>query len=251
MFAVLGTLGNAVAPALLATEQAEFPDAGVSKVVLVCAALGLYRLLQAPHADDLLPFMLPAAIGALLRSADAAWLGLSISMLLLLSANRTTGRARDGAAILLAVGLHAPIVSVAGLLIGGELLALDTKLAAELLSMTGTPVSASAASLSVAGGMDLLLVWRCGVLSNLSVALMMWYTATRFVLGRLPARALPTAVLVATFMVAVNALRISGMALDAEMYEWLHDGSGAALLRMAALACVAGIIAFDLRRLSA
>ncbi|MEO9575637.1 MAG: hypothetical protein ABJ263_10795 [Tateyamaria sp.] len=249
---VFGALANATAPALLVAEQVGgLPDVGVSKVVLCCVALGLFRLLQAPRAEDLLPFMLPAAIGALLRSADAAWLGLSISMLLLLTANRTTGRARDGATVLLAVGLHAPIVSAAGLLIGGDLLALDTKLAAAFLSLSGTPVSASAASLSVPGGMDLLLVWRCGVLGNLSVALMMWYTATRFVLGCVPARALPTAVLVATVMVAVNALRIAGMAFDAQTYEWLHDGRGASLVRMAALACVAGIIAFDLRRLSA
>lgn len=249
---VLGALVNAAAPAVLSTEQTGgLPDVGVSKVVLCCAALGLYRLLQAPRLGELLPFMLPTAIGALLRSADAAWLGLSISMFLLLSAKRTTGRARDGAAILLAVGLHAPIVSVAGLLIGGDLLALDTKLAAALLSLSGTPVSASAASLSVAGGMDLLLVWRCGVLGNLSVALMMWYTATRFVLGGLPVRTLSAAVLVAAVMIAVNALRIAGMALDAETYEWLHDGRGASLVRLAALGFVGGIIAFDLRRLSA
>lgn len=248
---VFGVLANAAAPALLVVEQdSGLPDVGVSKIVLCCAALGLFRLLQAPHAEDLLLFMVPAAVGALLRSGDAAWLGLSISMILILTANRTTGHPRDGAAILLAVGLHAPIVSVAGLLLGGDLLALDTKLAAGLLSLSGTPVSASAASLSVAGGMDLVMVWRCGVLGNLSVALMMWYTATRFVLGCVPARALPTAALVASVMVAVNALRIAGMAFDAALYDWLHEGSGASLLRLAALACIAGLIALNLRRLS-
>ncbi len=216
---VIGALANAAAPHLLLAERdGGIPDVGAGKIVPCCAALGLVRLLQAARPADLVPAMVPAAVGALLRSPDAARLGLSASMLLVLL-RTSERRPRDGAAILLAAGLHGPLVSVAGLLLGGDLLALDARLAAAILSLSGTPVFASAASLSVAGGMDLLLVWRCGVLGNLSVALMMWYAATRFVLGRVPLRALPAAVLVAMVMIPVNALRIAGMALDVELYE--------------------------------
>lgn len=70
-------------------------------------------------------------------------------------------------------------------------------------------------------------------------------------LARILITAIVLGALVATSVVAVNALQIAGMAFDVQTYEWLHDGRGASLVRNAALACVAGIIAFDLRRLSA
>ena len=70
-------------------------------------------------------------------------------------------------------------------------------------------------------------------------------------LARILITAIVLGALVATSVVAVNALQIAGMAFDVQTYGWLHDGRGASLVRNAALACVAGIIAFDLRRLSA
>ena len=243
---IAGAVANAVTPAVMVADGEGLPDFGVSKIVLACAGLGLWRLVQGIASPRLLPALLPAALGSLLRSPDAAWLGLALSMALLLWMAEDR-RLRDGASILLAVGLHAPIVSVAGLVAGGDLLEIDTWLAALILSLSGTPVTASATSLSVEGGMDVIMVWRCGVLGNLSVALMMWYSATRFVLGRIPPGTLIVAALVALVMVAVNALRIAGMALDPELFVWLHDGTGATLVRLFALGTIALLTALSLK----
>lgn len=250
--AVVGVVANAAAPRLiLGYHAAEFDfDVGVSKVVLLCAGLGLFRILQTSRPIELLPAMVPAVLGAVMRSADAAWMGLAVSMIIMLLACDLSSRSRDGAAILLAVGLHGPVVSLFGLLVGGDLLAMDAKLAAAILSLWGTPVHASASSLSVDGGMDLLLVWRCGVLGNLSISLLMWYSATRFVMGGIPAKSLWAALLVVVVMVSVNALRIAGMALDADLYDYLHDGEGARLIRLFTILGIALITAFSLRRIS-
>lgn len=250
-FALVGVIANALLPKMLETGQHQFglPQVGVSKLVLFCAALGLIRLLQTPRPVDLIPVLVPAGLGAVLRSPDAAWLGLAISMAISLTCCDLPSRARDGAAILFAVGLHAPLVSNFGFFVGSHLLVLDAQMAAALLSLSGTPVSSSAASLSVEEGMDLILVWRCGVLGNLSIVLLTWYATTRYVLGRVPLKALKAGVLVAAIVIASNVLRISGMALSAEAYAYLHTGQGATLLRLATLSCIALIIALNLRSL--
>ncbi len=249
---LVGTIANAAMPNVLQASHdvGGLPDIGVSKLVLICAMLGMFRLLQTSNPADLLPSLLPAAIGAVTRSADAAWLGLAISMYILLKRDDLCSKARDGALILLAVGLHGPVVSMFGLFFGADILTFDAKIAAAVLSLTGTPVSASATSLSVKDGMDLVLVWRCGVLNNLSIALLLWYSATQFVLGRIPLQALTAAVLVIAVMVLANSLRIAAMALNSVYFEYLHDGQGATLLRIATMVCIAFIISKNLRRLA-
>ncbi len=250
--AAAGAMANAVAAALSrAADTTGTPDVGVSKIVLLCAALGLIRVLgdlRAPLTLPALLALLPALAGGLGRGPDIAWTGLAVTAALLLLLPQVRGALRDGVWILLLVALHGPAVGLAGALLGGPLLTADAALAALVLSLIGAGGAATGNAITAVDGHTLLLVWKCGVLSNLSLALLIWHSGTRFLLGRLPRSALPYAVLVVAIMVLVNALRLAAMAMDPALFDLLHGGSGEQALRLGTMALVAAITALGVRR---
>ena len=248
---IAAVIANGVAPSLVAGLAEAELDFGVSKVLLLCAVLGVMRLIWSDPLPDgtHLPFIfLPAALGCCVLSSEAAWLGLAISMVLILGISAFGPRSRDGALILLAVSLHVPIVAMAGTLFGGHLLGLDAALAAVLLGLSGAEVHAQQSSLYVPGGVALLVVWKCGVLSNLSVSLIFWYSVTRFCLGRIPARSLIYAAAIVGVVVASNAARLAAMTVSQQMYDILHSGEGASVLRLGTLLTVAALVFLNIRR---
>ncbi len=246
-FAVGAMLNGFATPAVQGGPVALGLDLGMSKLVLACIGMGLFRLWQSetmlPY-DQLLRAALPVLVASLMRSSDAAWLGLSMTMGLIAWQAPVGSALRNGALILVAVGLHRPLVAIVGSYMGGELLALDARVAALILSLFLSQVFSEEASLYVPGGVELVLVWRCGVLSNLSIALLLWYSATRFFLGGMSRPMLLCAALVTVGMFTSNVLRIAVMTTDQALYELLHDGAGATALRLCTLggvACVIGI----------
>lgn len=254
----VGVLLNAAAPSLLAQMRAggpdglSMPDIGVSKVVLACALIGLASVMTGERtritpAETIAAA--PALLGVLAPSGEAAWAGLALSALLLLLTSRRLGPAtRNGLWIILAAAASPPMVATMGDLAGGAMLEIDRRIAAALLAALGAELTQGGAVMAAADGAKLLLVWKCGVLGNLSVALLLWFAVIRSVAGRMPVRRVPDAALVALLVIAINSGRLALMALDQSMFDYLHEGAGAALVRFLILSAALGVAIIGAKR---
>jgi len=256
-FIVIGGAANAIAPSFtrqfqeLGPTSLLQPDFGVSKLVLACVILGVLRVFCAggrPMATVDVLALLAGALGALSPNGTVAWAGIAVSATLLISLGRVQGSARNGVWIILLASLHRPLVITVGDLFGGEILQIDREIAAFILSLFGaTPIQAGS-TLTAPDGVPLLLVWECGVLSNLSLALLVWFTAVRLTVGEMRGNWLFQPVVIVLAVIVLNGVRLGAMSYHRYFFEILHQGAGATALRIAMLCVALGVAWIGMRR---
>ena len=219
-----------------------------NKVLWFCLAVAIWHMqrklspvLQAQH--------LVAAIPTLLLAATAGgiwpWIGLSSSLLMLMIMTPGYGgAARTGVLIALMAGMHEIAIDILSDLGGDTLLGIDAQIAGSLAQWFLPNLVVQGNALQHLDGHMLVLVWGCSSLSNLGDTLLLfWALVSLYACDDESKRPrgwiiLCTAAL-ACFIVALNALRLALMAGDAEIYTYLHDGTGAAWFRLAALGVTA------------
>lgn len=226
-------------------------DLSGSKVHLLCLLMGIFRFWQGAQKLDLgyvFVLMLPALLTTMMRSNYAAWLGLSCSMYLIATRHKMPNSMRSGALILGACGLQVVISPFVGGLYGGELLANEAQIAAWILSLFSPAITIDHTTLYIPGGYPIVLVWGCSFFANLSVILLLWYSATLFFLGRMGTSMLICGALVSFITFASNSARIAAMVYDPRLYNALHQGVGEIILRLAVLGLVSSVIALFVLR---
>jgi hypothetical protein len=242
--AVIATLagllhGESFRPGALVTVLAAFEG---HKVLWVCLIIAIWQLLRAP-AQSLCFRDLVAGGPALLLAATASgiwpWLGLSLSMALLMRGAPERG-SRHGYLIALAIGLHEVTVRILGQFMGDALLSIDAWIASELSSWFLPAIQATSGALRQTPEHVVVLVWGCSSLSHLGEGVLLcWALATaRRDSGPLSAGAGTlwlSLALVGMVIIGLNALRLGLMATGPAAYEFLHDGDGATLFRMGTL----------------
>ncbi len=206
-----------------------------SKLIPLCLALGLIALLRSGYRPlrwcDL-AIALPALMMLASSSEVAAWAGLAFTTLLWVRTGGKSDAARPGLWIIAAVALRDPLMLLAGDLFGAEIIALDARLVAGLLTLMGEEPAASGAVLQTAEGHPLLLLWNCSLFGNLSLALLLWLSLSLLAAQRLSLNLWVYGALALAAVVAVNTGRLAAMAWSLSGYDWLHQGDGAAFLRL-------------------
>jgi hypothetical protein len=235
-------------PGVVDTTAALVRGVADNKLLWVCLGIAVWHLLR-QHSPTVGGGHLLAAIPALLLSAVAGgiwpWIGLSLSLLLLLSTTPGLGGgARTGVLLALIAALHAIAIDLLGELSGDAVLGIEARIARLLASCFLPDLEVEGNALQMPGGHMVVLVWGCSSLSNLGDALLLFFalvslrpaaSSTHFLRGRF----VGCVVLLACIAITLNMLRLTLMARDPGAYAYLHGSEGAAWFRLATLGITA------------
>lgn len=220
-----------------------------NKVLWVCLGISAWHLTRnaSPAVGGA---HLAAAFPALFLVATAGgiwpWVGLSLSLCLLLLTDFAQGAARTGVLIALMAALHIIAIDILGELGGDAVLSAEASVAGFMAGLVWPDVEVHGTALQLSGGHMLVLVWGCSSLSNLGDAMLLfWALASVSVSGPIPhhltRRFVGCAILMACVAIALNTLRLALMACGPDLYTYLHSGPGAALFRLIILGMTAAI----------
>lgn len=243
IFAILclGAAVNATAPSLLDQVRAQQyqwfanPDLGVSKIVVICILIGIWKStfgLNVAARPLHAVLLLPAVLGTIGISGNAAWTGLAISAAAFLVASPWPNDSRGGLWIILLGALHAPGTSLLGQVIGGSLLALDQLVTVSVLSLFDTVEPLRGNVILKTGGEAIVLVWECGVFKNITLVVLLWLTMLQLLIGPSNRVPLADAMLLVAFCIALNTVRLLLMAVDTDWFDFMHQGPGAYTFRL-------------------
>lgn len=244
--------GTIVFAALLSTSLPgrDFLSAGFHavvdfKVMWLCTLIAVWRISSAStrrlRSGDVIWGSVPAALAAV-TAGLWPWLFLSVFAAVFL-ARTDQHRVHQALYLLLALAVHETVVTLCGEIFADILLSLDA-LIAQLLTQWFVPeVLVSGATLQVAGGHSVVLVWGCSSLSYVGDMMLLCWALALFLAGEGSlGRGLWTwLVLVAGITVALNSMRLVFMATDAQIYHLLHEGAGAMAFRITLLAGAVGV----------
>ena len=191
----------------------------------------------------------------LVPSAFASWVTLSLFAAYCgFHAFRSASIGRNASLIMLAIALRVPVSDVCLKLSADALLQFDTIATLSLLSFMGVEAVRQGNIVIGAAGHELLIMTGCASFTNISLALLLWFTIVRTQIKHWHTK-LTVYILPLTAMVmGINIARLSMMALSQEDYFFYHDGLGAdivnALILIAALGTAMICITFEKRRLA-
>ena len=219
-----------------------------NKVLWICLAVAIWHLQRKP-SPALQAQHLAAGIPALVLAATSGgiwpWIGLSISLLLLVVlAPGYRGAARTGLLIALIAAIHEITIDIISDLGGDTLLGIDAQIAGSLAQWVLPNIVVEGNALQHLDGHMLVLVWGCSSLSNLGDTLLLfWALVSLHASGEESKQSrgwiILCSVALTCLIVAFNALRLALMAGNAELYAFLHDGDGAAWFRLTTLGVTA------------
>ncbi|MEP6389957.1 MAG: hypothetical protein ABJ056_08525 [Halioglobus sp.] len=219
-----------------------------NKVLWICLAVAVWHLqrkpspaLQAQH----LAAGIPALVLAAISGGIWPWIGLSVSLLLLLVfAPGYRGAARTGLLIALIAAIHEITIDSLSDLGGDTLLGIDAQIAGSLAQWVLPNLVVEGTALQHLDGHMLVLVWGCSSLSNLGDTLLLFLAlvslhASGEVSRQSKGWIILCSLALTCLIVGLNALRLALMASNAELYAYLHDGDGAAWYRISILGVTA------------
>jgi len=176
---------------------------------------------------------------AMLPVAAASKISLELCAVYLLLTSSAGDASRRVGIILL--GLTGPLVWGRVLLeaFAAPLLSLDAYLVGTVI---GTPVHGNIVNFANSSH-SFLIGTPCSSLHNVSMALVLWTTAAALFRVRFDRRYVGCGLAMATFMFALNIMRLSLIGLFPQSFTFLHDGAGSDLFSWAAL-LGAGLLVF-------
>lgn len=218
-----------------------------NKVLWVCLGIAVWHLLR-NHSLALRGGHLAAAVPALLLAGSSGgiwpWVGLTVSLSLLMAVSPAWGAARVGILIAMVAALHNIAVDVIGELSGDILLGIEAGIAGFLAAWVLPGLEVEGNALQMPGGHMVVLVWGCSSLSNLGDALLLfWALVSVRMSGPTPrvfiGRFVGCVLLLTCLTIALNALRLTLMAGDPSTFAYLHGSEGGAWFRLVTLGATA------------
>jgi len=196
----------------------------------------------ASHADYAVAFV--AMLLLCIPSASISWMVVALFAAYCGFYGYKRGSAgRNACLIILAVALRVPVSDICLKLSADALLQFDALATLSLLKALGIAMVRQGNILVGESGHQLLIMTGCASFTNISLALLLWFTVVRTRILRwhvgLTLYALP---LMAVVM-GVNIVRLSLMALSKDNYFFYHDGLGADIINALILLIALGIAA--------
>lgn len=233
-FILAGVANAVVKPASLAIGetglfQAVFSGFGISAIVWMALAIGIWRLwqdgAQPCRPREVWPLMI-ASLGFLVPLASISWIVLGAACFLAAVFSASTG-ASKGLAITGLAAVRDPVSKLLLDVFAEPLLTLDAYASSILLNALGKPVEREGNIMSATADHALLIMSGCSSFTNLSLALLAW--ASILVGFSTPTwRLLLTGgAILGTAVVFLNTIRLSLMALSVDSYRIVHDAWGA------------------------
>ncbi len=207
-------------------------------ILWMCLGIATYHLVGDKRSVGYLDiaFAAPALIGATALSPMMVWLGLAITLccFVLRGADR---QFRIGVMISLAVALHEPAIDLIAYTVGDHLLNID-----QMVMTAISPLIFHAAeffgAITLQEKPQLVLVWGCSSVNNVSLALLLWSATTYTIVPRVPLRIWGFGLFLGGLVVAINIARLAMMGIDLEHYRSIHDEPTGSVFRLAVLASI-------------
>ena len=207
-------------------------------ILWVCLGIGAYHLAhdrRSVRVQDL-AIAVPALVCATALSPMMVWIGLAATLccFLLHAPNR---RFRVGLLLSLAVALREPGIGLIGYTVGDHLLNADQAVMAAV-----SPLVFYAADFFGATAFhdktQIVLVWGCTSVNNVSLALLLWSATTYTIVPRAPLRIWGFGLLLGGIVVTINVVRLALMSIDLEHYRSIHDDPASSIFRLAVLVSI-------------
>lgn len=234
-------------PGVVDTTAALVRGFSQNKVMWVCLGIAVWHLMRHP-SPGVSAGHLAVAVPALFLSSMAGgiwpYIGLSVSLTLLISMNPDLGGARTGVLIALVAALHAIAIDLLGDISGDAVLGIEATIAGSVASGFLPELQVEGSALQMPGGHMVVLVWGCSSLTNLGDALLLFCalvslntdaSSSQFLRGRF----IGCLVLLSCIAITLNMIRLISMAGDPSAYAYLHGSEGAAWFRLATLGITA------------
>ena len=207
-------------------------------ILWVCLGIGAYHLAhdrRLVRFQDL-AFAIPALVCATSLSPMMVWIGLAATLccFLLHSPSR---RFRVGLMLSLAVALREPVIAVIGYAVGDYLLNADQAVMAAIRPPFFYAADFFGAT-TFQHKTQIVLVWGCSSVNNVSLALLLWSATTYTIVPRAPLRIWGFGLLLGGIVVAINVVRLAMMSIDLEHYRSIHDDPAGGIFRLAVLASI-------------
>jgi len=173
---------------------------------------------------DLVVLLLAAAL-LLIPSAKFSWVILFFLGLWLYHRAKVMPQ-RYALLILMALSANELLSFVLLKFVTIPVLTVDAMLTAGLLQLVTGVGGYEGNLVSSAAEHQLLLLRGCSSLSNLSLALLVWFSVARFRLLPLSMHDIRMAALITLAIVGINIVRLMWMAADVNMHSWWHSNEG-------------------------
>lgn len=165
---------------------------------------------------------------------------------------RTGSIGRNGALIMLAIALRVPVSDICLKLSADALLQFDAMATLSLLQLMGLNAVRQGNIVIGSGGHELLIMTGCASFTNISLALLLWFTVVRTQVMRWRSALTFTIIPLTVLVMGINIARLAMMARSQEEYFFYHDGFGAdlvnALILLVALGMALVSIHFEKRK---
>ena len=157
----------------------------------------------------------------------------------------TTGR--NASLIMLAIALRIPVSDICLKLSADALLQLDAAATLSLLNLIDPTVIRQGNIIIGSGGHELFIMTGCASFTNISLALLLWFTVVRMHILRWRSVLTLAVIPLVTIVMGINIARLSMMALSQERYFFYHDGLGADIVNALVLLAALGIALLSVR----
>lgn len=205
----------------------------VNPIAALCslAALWFWRKTNADDrclAHDWFAFVF-AGIFVCLPFAMFSWLALCI---LALGLGFRASAAQGAVAVLLVASVRTPLAELIMAMFAEPLLLLDGALAGFFAQVFGIETSVQGNMVMGVNGHAVYVMSGCASFANISDALLIWFTSSVFFGCRIGNQMTSMAILLGLAILLVNTVRLGVMAISADLYEWVHDGTGKTLVQL-------------------
>ncbi len=228
---------------------------GISFIVwfAIFCSLDLLRKSSAKaftHYDSIIAVV--AMTMLVIPSAFVSWLALAFfSIYCAFFANKNAPLGRNASLIMTAVSMRIPISDICLKISADALLKFDALATLSFLKMLGIQASRQGNIIIGAEGHELLIMTGCASFTNISLALLLWFTILRANIKTWHSGLTLCVAPLIALVVGINVFRLSMMARSKELYFFYHDGLGAdiisALILLTSIAMALLCLSFERR----
>lgn len=255
----VGALNAFIKPIIQSIEHSGFWPASLNLFdihpVMVGVIVLVIALIYDPHSKqsltqrDLVVGLFLLA-GLLIPSATMSWLFLGLFAAVLSTDKTITPTQRNAAIILMVAGFREPIMTFLLQVFNAQILTLDARLTAQLLSVFHENVTAQGNMILAIDEVRLVVLTSCSSLANLSFALLFWFAINRTFSSKLTKDMLLSGVGILMSMVILNVIRLTMMASSSEQYAIIHETVGKTVFAVIMVAMVFMITAWGIRNVT-
>lgn len=184
------------------------------------------RPYETPNKRDYL-IALAALLGFLYPSATVCWLVVGLVALSWRKWGKLDGQVTVAFSVIIFASLRDPLASLALKLFATPLLDGDALLASLVMAIWDGSVSRSGNLITGSDGHQLLILTGCTSYTNLSIALLAWFTLSQALVGSITVKQALAGAAVTLSIVVINIGRLALMGIGPNTYRYIHDGDGA------------------------